>query len=115
MLKRAMRLADIDQAVFYSLLNRAIVLSSAIVSLGLVVTYLPPIQQGYYYTFTSLLVLQTFLELGMGTVLVQFVSHEWGKLHFREDGQLDGDERAVSRVSGLVRIGLRWYAYASIG
>jgi hypothetical protein len=114
MLRKALRAAGIDRAVFFSLLNRGVMISAAVVTLVLVVVYFPPELQGYYYTFTSLLVLQTILDLGMGTVLVQFVSHEWSKLDFDARGNVCGDEVASRRVAGLLRVGLLWYAVAAV-
>jgi hypothetical protein len=114
MLKRVVHFAGIDKAIFFSLLNKATVIVFAIVTLGLVVTYLSPTRQGYYYTFTSLLTLQTLLELGMGTVLVQFVSHEYSRMRLNESGLLEGDKAALGRTAALFSVALRWYGGASV-
>jgi hypothetical protein len=113
MLKRAIHLVGIDQAVFFSLLNKIAAISFGMVTLALVISRFSPDQQGYYYTFTSLLVLQAFLELGMGVVLVQFVSHEWAKLRLTESGCIVGDDIALRRTASMVGVGLQWYLAAS--
>ena len=112
-LAHRIRSAGVDRAVFFSLVNRAAAITFSIVTLVLVLTYFAPDRQGYYYTFASLLLLQTFLDLGMGNVLAQFVSHEWAGLHLDESAHIVGDAVALSRLGGLVRVGLRWYLYAA--
>jgi hypothetical protein len=114
MLRRVMKWAGLDGAVIFSLLNKATVIVCSVVTLALVITHFAPELQGYYYTFTSLLVLQTFLELGMGTVLTQFVSHEWSRLHVGTRGRLEGDPLSLDRLGALVGLGLKWYFGASI-
>jgi O-antigen/teichoic acid export membrane protein len=65
--------------------------------------------QGFYYTFLSLIALQSFLELGLNTVLLNVVSHETARASLREQGHLAGDPRAASRIASLARFALRWY------
>jgi hypothetical protein len=113
MLRAAFKSAGADRAVAFTLLNRLTVMMTAVITLALVITYLPPDRQGYYFTFTSLLLLQSFLELGMGIVLVQFMSHEWSAMKL-VDGDLVGSARSLARVGALVRIGLRWYLLAAV-
>ncbi|MFZ1867500.1 MAG: hypothetical protein WAU49_03325 [Steroidobacteraceae bacterium] len=115
MLKRAFRLAGIDRPTFYVLLNKFAVIVSSIVTLALVVLKFSAETQGYYYTFRSLVVLQQLLEAGMGTVLVQFISHEWVKLDLVAPGRIEGEEPALARVAALVRVAMRWYAFTAIG
>jgi len=79
------------------------------VTLYLVTTYFSKEVQGYYFTFASLLFLQTFIELGFGTVMLQFVSHEWAHLRFNERDEIEGDPRASSRLASLIRLSLKWY------
>jgi hypothetical protein len=38
---------------------------------------LTAVEQGFYYTFGSVLALQVFVKLGLVTVIVQMASHEW--------------------------------------
>jgi hypothetical protein len=114
MFRRVIKISGIDQATFFSLVNKTVVIGFSVVTLGLVISYFSPDRQGYYYTFTSLLVLQSLLEVGMGTVLVQFVSHEWSSLHLDARANLAGEELALNRIGALVAIGLRWYLYAAV-
>lgn len=43
----------------------------------LIPLFFSPLQQGYYYTFSSLLALQAFAELGFTNVILYFTAHEW--------------------------------------
>src|SRR5581483_1177881 len=114
MLKRAFRLAGIDRPTFYVLLNKIVLMVSSIVTLALVVLKFSPEIQGYYYTFRSLVVLQQLLEAGMGTVLVQFISHEWVRLGFAASGSIEGEASAAARVAALTRVAIRWYTLTAI-
>lgn len=65
-----------DRAVFYGFLTRIWGIAAAPVTALLIAGKFTPQIQGYYYTFTNLLSLQIFVELGLGTVIIQFASHE---------------------------------------
>ena len=62
----------VDRPVAYTLVSRGWGLLSGLVTLLLVVRYLTPDEQGYYYTFASLLAMQILFELGMSVVVMQF-------------------------------------------
>lgn len=104
----------VDRAVGFSLLNRAWSILSYPVTLYFVTTFFSRETQGYYFTFLNLLLLQAVMEMGVGTVMVQFVSHEWSRLRFGADGRIEGSEESLSRLASLVRMGLRWYAAAAL-
>ena len=72
--------------------------------IALVVARLSPEVQGYFFTFSSLLLLQVFLEVGFPVVLLQFVSHEWAFLRFGPRGQIEGSPAAAARLASLVRL-----------
>ncbi len=99
---------------FYAFLAR---LWASVLWLGLialVVARLSPEVQGYFFTFSSLLLLQVFLEVGFGVVLLQFVSHEWAFLRFGPGGQIEGSPAAAARLASLVRLGVRWYVAVAL-
>jgi hypothetical protein len=85
---------------------------SGVVTTFFVTRYLPPGLQGYHYTFFSLLSFQPVVELGFGTVLLQFVTHEMAFIRL-ENGTLRGDVDKVQRLASLVRLGLWWYLAVS--
>ena len=72
-----------------------------------------PEMQGYYYTFSSLLAMSVFLELGFNGCIVQFISHEYAHLGM-ENGRLNqSSPRILGRLASLVRLSLKWYIVAA--
>jgi O-antigen/teichoic acid export membrane protein len=100
-----------DRATVYAMSNRVWTSASGLLVALLVATFFSPVLQGYYFTFTSLLTLQTFLELGLGEVVQQFASHEWANLT-SERGAVS--EKAQRRLASLVRFALRWYVAVAL-
>ena len=58
--------------------------------------------------------LQAFIELGLGTVITQFVSHEWSRLELDISGGIRGDLAALSRLVSVGRIAARLYSSTAI-
>jgi hypothetical protein len=97
----------IERATLYAMANRLWGSASGLLTAVLVAAFFTPELQGYYFTFLSLLTLQTFVELGFGELLQQFVSHEWAK---RTSSIPYERDQAFARLASLVRFSLRWYA-----
>lgn len=100
---------EVDRAVFFGLLTRAWGLCAGPVTAILIATNFSPEIQGYYYTFATILALQVFVELGLGTVMVQFASHEWSKLNLDKSGHIVGDKDALSRLISIANVGSKWF------
>jgi hypothetical protein len=85
---------------------------------GITVLFMPiwlsPVEQGYYFTFLSLLALQVFFELGFNAVVVQLVGHEVAHLVIDERGKMDGDPVRISRLNSLLTLLRRWYLTAAV-
>jgi O-antigen/teichoic acid export membrane protein len=96
----------IDRATVYAMANRLWGSASGLLTAVLVAAFFTPEIQGFYFTFLSLLTLQTFVELGFGELLQQFVSHEWART---TSPRVDERERSLSRLAGLFRFSVRWY------
>lgn len=107
--KRLLRKAEVDRAVFFGLLLKVWGIAVSPVSALLIAFKFTPELQGYYYTFGSLLALQGFIELGLGGVIIYFVSHEWSKLGIDKAGYIVGDREALSRLISLANLTLKWY------
>lgn len=106
--------AGLDFHVLVTLMFRGWSIFAGAVTLLLLPLWLSPTQQGYYYTFASILALQIFFELGFNQIIVQLVSHEFAHLTFRSDGTLNGDAVRVSRLASLALLLRRWYGIAAI-
>lgn len=113
-MQRFLRKAGVDRAVLFAILARIWGGAAGPVTALLIVTKFTPPLQGYYYTFGSLLALQIFAELGLGTVIIQFASHEWSKLGLDKNGKIFGDTISLSRLVSLAQIASKWYLVASI-
>lgn len=113
-MKKILSYMGVDRAVAYTLVSRGWGLLSGLVTLLLVVRYLSPEEQGYYYTFASLLAMQILFELGMSVVVMQFSSHEMAHLAWSDGGTLEGDVNAKSRLRSLILLVTKWYGVIAI-
>ena len=85
---------------------------AGLATLYCIALFLSPSEQGYYYTFASLAALQTLLEMGLATVLIQQAAHEFVHLAWAPKGRLLGPMR--ERFLALVKRSLLWYAVAAM-
>jgi hypothetical protein len=83
------------------------------VTVLMIVRFLTPSEQGYYYTFFSLVALQIVFELGFSFVILQLAAHERAPLVIAPDGRIDGDPVAHSRLASVLQSAVRWYSFAA--
>jgi hypothetical protein len=88
--------------------TRAWMALGGLLTTALIILLFSPVLQGFYYTFKSILELQTVFLLGTGVVIQQFASHEWSRLGLDENGRVTGDGEARSRLASLSRFYLGW-------
>lgn len=98
----------IDRSVLFVLLSRGAGSLSGVITLLLISRFLTPIEQGYYYTFASILSLQIVFELGFGSVLIQFVSHEMVGVKITRDN-VTGNKENISRLYYIMSLAMKWY------
>ncbi len=108
------RRLEMDRAVSYAIMTRAWAFVAGPVSALLIATRFTPTLQGFYYTFGSILALQTFAELGIGVAITQFASHEWAHLSVGKDGRIEGSPDSLSRLASLAQIAVKWYAIIAV-
>lgn len=104
----------INRALVYGILNNGWRFASGPITFILIAQYFTKETQGYYFTFSSLMALQIFIELGLGSVIINFSSHEWSKLRLNENGEIIGDRRAHSRLASLGQFSLKWFAIGGV-
>ncbi|HKG69983.1 MAG TPA: hypothetical protein VKA92_14010 [Segetibacter sp.] len=81
----------------------------------LISLFLTKAQQGYYYTFNSMLAMQVFFELGLGAVLTQVIAHEFAFLSFSPDRtSAIGDVAHKSRIASILKLSFKWYAVSAL-
>lgn len=113
-MKRIFIVLGVDRAIAYTLIGRAWSMLAGLITIWFITKYLSTTEQGFYYTFASLLGLQIVFELGMSYVVMQFASHEMAHLKWTLEGKLEGDEKAKSRLSSLLILVAKWYGTISI-
>ena len=99
----------IDGAVMYTILGRGFQILSSVFTVFFIAKYLTGDEQGYYYTFGSILAIQVFFELGLNGIITQFVAHEACHLSWSHDYQLVGEDVYKSRLSSLLHFCAKWY------
>jgi hypothetical protein len=80
----------------------------------LILRFLTPVEQGYYYTLLSLVSLQVIFELGFSFVILQMAAHECAHLTLHGDGRVEGDPVAHARLASILQKTLRWYLVAAV-
>lgn len=104
----------LDLAILFTVLSRVLQAGGGIISILFIAKYLSKAEQGYYYTFGSILAIQIFFELGLTGIIIQYVAHEKALLNWGENGVLTGDRKALSRLSSLLRFCVKWFGIMSL-
>jgi uncharacterized membrane protein len=104
----------IDRAIAFTVLARCWSALAGVVTVLLIAHFLTPSEQGYYYTFFSLVALQVVFELGFTFVIIQMAAHERAPLSLTAEGLLIGGERAHSRLASVLQTSVRWYTVVAM-
>ena len=104
----------IDKAIAFTILARGWASLAGLVTVALIARFLSPAEQGYYYTFGSLIALQIVFELGFSFVILQMASHERAHLTFSPGGLISGDSIAHARLASVLQKALLWYTSAAL-
>ena len=113
-LKKASDKIGIDGAIAFTILSRIIQASGGVVTLLFVAKCLTKVEQGYYYTFGSILAIQIFFELGLSGIITQFVAHENANLTWYDRISFTGPKESSSRLASLLRFTVKWFAVISV-
>lgn len=104
----------VDKAIAYSSGARVIQGFTGVGSMFFISTFLTGVEQGFYFTFGSILALQVFFELGLTGIITQYVAHEASHLTLDENGEYQGEEKYKSRLASLVHFCVKWYSVLAI-
>lgn len=113
LLRQIRKLLGIDQAIGFTVVARGWSILSGTLTVLLIARYLDPEEQGYYYTFASLVSLQTVFELGFSFVILQLSAHESAPLCIEPNGRISGSEVGHSRLASVLQLSFRWYSIAA--
>ena len=112
--RRLLNRLEIDRAVFFALAVRGWQFVAGPVTMLLIASRFSQATQGYFYTFGSLIALQTFVELGLHSILINLTSHEWSRLRWDpERKSIEGDADALSRLRSLLILVAKWYGVSA--
>ncbi len=114
LITRLKQWTGVDRAVAFTGMARIWSALAGMVTILLIVKFLTLAEQGYYYTFSSLVALQTVFELGFSFVVMQLATHERAKLTIFDDGHIEGDEIAHARLASVLQKSVRWYSVAAL-
>ena len=103
----------LDRAVAFTVLARFWASCAGLATVALIARFLSPAEQGYYYTFGSLVAIQMVFELGFSFVILQLASHERARLSISGDCDITGDAVAHARLASVIQKSVRWYSVAA--
>ncbi|MGA3010663.1 MAG: hypothetical protein ABSD72_10425 [Terracidiphilus sp.] len=111
---RLKRFIGVDRAIAFTVLARGWSTLAGVITVLLIARFLTPAEQGYYFTFSSLVALQIVFELGFSFVILQLAAHERAYLHIQDDGSIAGDPVAHSRLASVLQKAVRWYTVGAV-
>lgn len=106
---------QLDAAIVYSSLSKILSGFGGFLTVYLIAKSLTSVEQGYYYTFISVLYIQVFFELGFNSIITQFVAHEKAHLEWVGPNDLIGEELHLSRLASVLQLCFKYYSYIAIG
>jgi O-antigen/teichoic acid export membrane protein len=111
--KNILQKIGIDKSIAYTSSGRIIGGLGGVVTTLFIAQFLSKEEQGFYYTFSSVLAIQVFFEMGMNGIMTQYVAHE--QSHLEWNGlKLVGDYKYRSRLSSLLHFTIKWYMVIAI-
>lgn len=112
-LKNIGKKIGIDRSIAYSSGARIVQAFTGVGSIFFISRFLTGVEQGFYYTFGSIVAIQVFFELGLTGIIVQYVAHEASHLKIVGEN-IEGEEKYKSRLSSLLHFCVKWYSVISI-
>lgn len=107
-IRKIAKQVGVDKAIFFTSSARIATGIGGIVSVLFITRYLTGIEQGFYYTFGSILAIQVFFELGLNGIITQYVAHEVSQLTLNGD-RYEGKDKYLSRIASLLHFCVKWY------
>jgi O-antigen/teichoic acid export membrane protein len=104
----------IDKAIGYTILGRIVQAGGSIVSLSLIALFLTKEEQGFYYTFGSIMAIQIFFELGFNGIITQYAAHETAHITGYAKSDQELERKAQSRLSSLLQFCVKWFSILSL-
>jgi O-antigen/teichoic acid export membrane protein len=103
-----------DFHILATLISRSWSILANGVTIIMMPLFMSSVDQGYYYTFASLIGIQMLFELGLGQVIMQLVSHDMAHLKYIENKILEGSVARINNLTELLKLLKYWYIGAAI-
>src|SRR5574344_1686117 len=100
----------LDKSIAYTSTARIIQASGGVITALFIAKYLTKVEQGFYFTFGSILAIQTFFELGMNGIITQYVAHEASHLHW-QGFRVEGESKYRTRQTARLHFCFRRYGF----
>ena len=113
-IKSLLKKIGIDKSIAYSSGARVVQAFTGVGSIFFISTFLSGVEQGFYYTFGSIIAIQVFFELGLTGIITQFVAHEAAHLQLDSSYKYSGEEKYKSRLASLLHFCVKWYVILSL-
>lgn len=110
---KIINIIGLDGAILYTSFSKVFTILSSVVTIFIITKFLSATEQGFYYTFSSVLAIQLFFELGLNSVITQYTAHEVSFLTWESNAVLKGSTSHISRLSSLLHFAMKWYLLLS--
>ncbi len=107
--KSISKLLGLDVATTFALLARLWSLISGPITLLVIVRFLTPEVQGYVGVLESIVAVRIFVELGLTTVIMQFIAHERGDIIIDKKKGTAGPLKNLENLASILKNAVRWY------
>jgi O-antigen/teichoic acid export membrane protein len=111
----ARRWTGIDGAIGFTLLSKVVSSCGSLLTLFFIASFLSPDEQGYYYTFGSIVAIQVFFELGFNNIITQYAAYELAHLKWDSPTALSGSAYHLSRLSSLLHFCMKLFGGLGVG
>lgn len=98
-----------DRAIGASSATQLIRFITGPITMLLIIRYLTPEEQGFFYSFAGVMGIQVFLEAGFSQSIIQFSSKEFSRLRFNRQGLLVGNRESLSRLRSIFHKANHYY------
>lgn len=113
-IKSAAKKIGMDGAIAYASSARVFQAIAGVLNIFFIATFLSGEEQGFYFTFGSILAIQVFFELGFTGIMTQYVAHEAAYLTLEDSATYQGPERYKSRLTSLIHFCVKWYSVVAL-
>jgi hypothetical protein len=100
----------IDRAIGVTSATQLMRFVTGPITMLLIIKYLTPTDQGFYYAFAGVAGIQVFLEAGFAVSIAQFTAKEFAGLRFTKSGFLTGRSENLSRLRSIYQKAFRYYS-----